>query len=149
MPALRVSFFVRTVNKNNNTIANNAIMPSNKNAEANGIGKITPATPKTNKILKMLEPTIFPMAISDSPLRAAITLVTNSGKLVPIATIVKPITRSETPKYRAKAQAASTVKLLPQTRATSPKMIYNAIFAGLNDLVSGTEHSVLWDITNK
>ena len=40
----------------------------------------------------MLEPNIFPIAISLSPFIAAVTEVTSSGRLVPIAIIVRLIT---------------------------------------------------------
>ena len=42
-------------------------------------------------MLNMFEPIIFPIAISLFPLIAAVTLVTSSGKLVPIARIVRLI----------------------------------------------------------
>lgn len=90
---------VRHVASINITTARIAIQQSNTNAELNGIGKIIPDNPKTNKILNILEPTMLPIAKSDSPLRAAIMLVTNSGRLVPIAIIVNPITRSDIPIY--------------------------------------------------
>ena len=54
--------------------------------------------PMTAKILKMFEPIIFPTEISNSFLNTATNVVTTSGKLVPMATIVKPIILSETPK---------------------------------------------------
>ena len=54
--------------------------------------------PITAKILKMFEPIIFPTEISNSFLNTATNVVTISGKLVPMATIVKPIILSETPK---------------------------------------------------
>ena len=44
-----------------------------------------------NKILKMLEPITFPSAISTSFFLAATIDVTSSGRLVPIATMVSPI----------------------------------------------------------
>ena len=54
--------------------------------------------PITNKILKILLPTIFPMAIPVFPLLAAVTDVTSSGRDVPSATIVSPINHSLMPK---------------------------------------------------
>lgn len=44
-----------------------------------------------NNILNIFDPIIFPIAISLFPFIAAVTLVTSSGKLVPIASIVNPI----------------------------------------------------------
>ena len=52
---------------------------------------------KINKILKIFEPTIFPIAKSALFFFAAIIQVTNSGKLVPNATTVSPIILSLTP----------------------------------------------------
>ena len=54
--------------------------------------------PTTAKILKIFDPIIFPIEISNSFLNTATSVVTTSGRLVPIATIVNPIIRSETPK---------------------------------------------------
>ena len=54
--------------------------------------------PITAKILKIFDPIIFPIEISNSFLNTATNVVTTSGRLVPIATIVNPIIRSETPK---------------------------------------------------
>ena len=54
--------------------------------------------PITAKMLKIFEPIMFPMEISSSFLNTATNVVTTSGKLVPIATIVRPIILSETPK---------------------------------------------------
>ena len=55
------------------------------------LGLIIADNPIINNRLNIFDPIIFPIAISLSPFIAAITLVTNSGKLVPIATIVNPI----------------------------------------------------------
>ena len=43
----------------------------------------------------MLEPTTLPMAISEAPLVLASIFTMSSGILVPILTIVRPITMSE------------------------------------------------------
>lgn len=45
-------------------------------------------------MLKIFDPTTFPMAISLSPFLVATILVTSSGKEVPMATIVNPIRAS-------------------------------------------------------
>ena len=50
------------------------------------------------RILKILLPTILPIAIPALPRFAAVTEVTSSGSDVPKATIVKPINRSLIPK---------------------------------------------------
>ena len=52
---------------------------------------MAPAIPNISKILKILDPIAFPKAISTSFLRAATMEVTSSGRLVPNATMVKPI----------------------------------------------------------
>lgn len=49
------------------------------------------------KIPYIFDPTILPSAISGFLLRAAITLAANSGRDVPIATIVRPMIDSGTP----------------------------------------------------
>ena len=144
-----VNCFLRTENKYNNNTAKKAIAPSNKNAGLNGIGDMIPVIPNTNKMLNIFEPIIFPIAISDSCLCAAITLVTSSGKLVPIAMIVSPITRSETPIYRAILHADSTVSVLPHTNATKPNIINSAILIPLNFLIGASSSCECRDKTNK
>jgi hypothetical protein len=49
-------------------------------------------------MLNVLLPTTLPTAMSRSPLMAAIMLVATSGMLVPAATMVRPMTRSLTPR---------------------------------------------------
>lgn len=66
------------------------------------LGLISPGdsragTPSTITILKMLEPMILPTAISFSPFNAPAMKVASSGKLVPIAITVSPMTNSLTP----------------------------------------------------
>ena len=56
-----------------------------------GTGVISALEPTTNKILKIFDPMIFPIAISALPFLAAVTEVTSSGNEVPKATIVRPI----------------------------------------------------------
>jgi len=57
----------------------------------NGKGRTTALNQSTQKILKILDPTMLPITISDFFLYAATTDVAISGKDVPIAIIVKPI----------------------------------------------------------
>ena len=73
-----------------------------------------------NKMLKILLPTMLPIAISALPLLAATTDVTSSGRDVPSATIVRPINRSLMPNIFASSVAASTVISLPTTISTIP-----------------------------
>jgi hypothetical protein len=64
------------------------------NLLSKGTVQIRAVVPITNKILKILLPTIFPIAIPTFPFLAAVTDVTSSGREVPKATIVSPINRS-------------------------------------------------------
>ena len=57
--------------------------------------------PSTKRILAIFDPTILPKTIAPSPLEIAIILTTNSGKLVPNAITVSPITMGEIFKLRA------------------------------------------------
>ena len=74
------------------------------------IGKLPqkPGIAKTNRILNIFEPTIAPTAISAWPLSALVTDAANSGRLVPTATMVSPMTSSDTPNERAMLEAAQT-----------------------------------------
>ena len=55
---------------------------------------ISAGNPRTITILKMLAPMMLPTAISLSPLRKPAMAVASSGRLVPMATTVKPIVSS-------------------------------------------------------
>ena len=61
------------------------------------IGTIMLANPKIIATFKILDPMTFPMVIPALPLRAAVILTAASGKLVPIATMVKPMTNCGIP----------------------------------------------------
>ncbi len=65
-------------------------------------------TPRIKRMLKILEPTMLPSAMSGSRLRAATTEVDSSGRLVPTATSVRPMISSGTPKPRASEVAPAT-----------------------------------------
>ena len=52
-----------------------------------GTGVISALAPTTNRILKILDPMMFPIAMSALPFFAAVTEVTSSGKDVPKATM--------------------------------------------------------------
>lgn len=69
----------------------------------------------------MFEPNMFPIAISLLPFIAAETLVTNSGRLVPIAKIVILIIFSLKLKCSAILTALFTVKSPPNFNAIMPK----------------------------
>ena len=69
----------------------------------------------------MLLPTALPTAMSRSPRQAAITEAATSGRDVPNATTVRPITSSLTPRVRAKAVALSTRSRPPRPSSTRPR----------------------------
>ena len=96
-----------------------------KDSNPNDTGLIVLVIPKIKNILKILEPTTLPIAISDSPFLEAITLVTNSGKLVPIATTVKAITLSLTLNNLAIVVALFTTNCPPIIIPTIPIIIKN------------------------
>ena len=69
------------------------------------IGVTSAIVANTNKILKILDPIIFPKDIPTSFYDSAIKVTNNSGKEVPIATIVIPIAFSEKPNCSTKGIA--------------------------------------------
>ncbi len=80
-----------------------------KEAEATTTGVIKAETPNTKKILKILEPTTLPIAISTFFFLTATIEVASSGREVPIETMVNPITRSDNPKDCAIEVALVTI----------------------------------------
>ena len=85
------------------------------------IGFNTAEIPRMHKILKRLEPITLPMAISVCPFFAATTLVTSSGREVPIATMVRPINVSLTPRSLARFVAPLTDNSAPTIIRAMPK----------------------------
>lgn len=75
-----------------------------------------------NAVLKMLEPTIFPNATSETPDKALEMLTAASGKEVPNATTVRPMMRDEILKNLAMLEAPSTKKSAPFTSNKNPMM---------------------------
>ena len=73
-----------------------------------GTGVISALEPTTNKILKIFDPMMFPIAISALPFLAAVTEVTSSGKDVPKATMVSPINLWLTPSEMGMFEGASS-----------------------------------------
>ena len=71
-----------------------AIAVSMINLCSKGTGQMSADVPITKRILKILLPTMLPIAIPAFPRFAAVTDVTSSGREVPSATIVRPIKRS-------------------------------------------------------
>ena len=88
------------------------------------MGLTVAATPRIIRMLNTLEPTTLPTAISSSFFRAATTEVTSSGRLVPIATMVRPIRFSERPKNAAMVFALFTTQSPPNLTATAPPTMY-------------------------
>ncbi len=78
-----------------------------------GKGLIRAISPRIKPKLKMLDPTTLEREISESPLNAAVAVTRNSGAEVPKATIVRPITRSETLYFFAIFEADSTIQSAP------------------------------------
>lgn len=75
---------------------------------------MTDEAPSTNKMLKMLLPTMLPKAISLCFFKAAVTEVINSGRDVPTATIVNPTSVSLIPMEYAISVLLSTTNPPPQ-----------------------------------
>ena len=78
------------------------------------------AIPRTIRMLKILEPTALPSAMSTSFLRAATMEVISSGRLVPKATMVRPMRFSLMPKAEAMVLAPSTTQSLPSVIPAIP-----------------------------
>src|SRR3972149_2252810 len=73
-------------------------------------GDAISATPRMSVVLMKALPTMLPSARSKCPFRAELTLVANSGKVVPKATIVAPITTRGIPTLSAMNDDESTMK---------------------------------------
>ena len=85
-----------------------------------GSGLIIAHTPHTTIKLKILEPITLLIAIALLPCIAAEILTDNSGALVPIATIVKPIIIDGTLNAFAIPELPSTKKSAPLIKRTNP-----------------------------
>ena len=86
-------------------------------------GLIIELTPIINKILKIFEPTMFPIAISEFLLKTAIIDVDNSGREVPNATRVIAIKDWLTPRNKAISTAPSTIHFAPIFKPINPIII--------------------------
>ena len=92
---------------------------------------MTAEEPSTKKVLKMLDPTTLPIAMSTLFFIAATTDVASSGSDVPMEMIVRAMTRSEMPRSRAKRVAKKTMALPPPLSRSSPaRSIRSAFFDG-------------------
>ena len=72
------------------------------------MGWMAAESPRIKSRLKTLEPTAFPTASPVSPFLAATMEVTSSGREVPTATMVRPISVSDIPKVLAISFALNT-----------------------------------------
>lgn len=127
LPSMRV--MVRLA-KNNPNIHSSMLEPTSTNrsifvmpVRCNGV--MEALHPSTKKMLNRLLPITFPIAISGFFFKAATMEVASSGRDVPPATRVSPMTDSLTPRLRAMPLAPSTKKLPPAISATSPPIIYS------------------------
>ncbi len=95
---------------------------------------------RTIQMLKILLPTIFPTRRSDSPFFAAVIVVTNSGREVPIATIEREIIRSEIPIAVAIDEAELTTSWLPATTPARPtktsRKDFPSLYLGFSTLLA-------------
>ena len=89
-------------------------------------GTMTDAIPRISRIFIILLPTTFPTVIPSFPFRAEVILTAASGALVPMATIVRPITSCGMPSRKASAEDPSTNQSAPLVNITKPT-INNAI----------------------
>ena len=83
-------------------------------------GVITAQIANISTRLKISDPIMLLIAISLEPAIAADTLTASSGALVPIATIVRPMTTPGTFNFPATAELPSTKKSAPFTSAANP-----------------------------
>ncbi len=107
----------------------------------NGIGFIMEDAPKTNNILKIFEPTIFPTTKSTSFFIAAITHTINSGKDVPNAKTVAEIKNSEAPNCFAISIAESITNLPPIVNPINPPRII-VIIMGIECLTGSNSSGI-------
>ena len=106
---------------NNIATANN--IKFSLNSLENSSGVISAPVPNIKNEFTMHEPIRFPIAKPPSALTTAITAVIISGKAVPIATIVNPITLWLNPKIFASSLASSTTRSPPNFNRTTPIII--------------------------
>lgn len=84
------------------------------------MGATAAEVPIMTKVLKMLLPTMLPTLMSPLPWNELITLTTNSGRLVPRATMVSPMTSSLTFQRRATFEAESVNLSAPHITSAMP-----------------------------
>ena len=87
-----------------------------------GTGDAIAINPRITSMLKRFEPTMFPTDISMLFETALVMLTESSGKLVPRATIVRPMKSDGTLRRVAMALAPETKKSAPLIRRAIPKI---------------------------
>ena len=95
------------------------------------IGIMSADAPRMARPLKMLLPIMLPTLMSELPCKVLRRLTINSGRLVPAATMVRPITSSLTFHLRANPDAPSVNLSAPQSTRmmpTSKRMTFRIIF---------------------
>ena len=97
------------------------------------IGAIVEAIPTTSSVLKRFDPMMLPNARSFSPLRAAAIELASSGRDVPTATMVRPISKSLTPRARAISTAPHTSARELPTSSASPSTSHRTDFPSESD----------------
>lgn len=88
------------------------------------MGVIRPNVPVITRLLNIFDPSMFPRAISPSPFNIAINGVDNSGRLVPMAIIVRPITGSVKCVRAENSVAPFISNRLPSINRTPPLKTY-------------------------
>ena len=83
-------------------------------------GEMVMAVPDTRIRLKILAPMMFPSERALWPLARAVIAVTSSGREVPRATIVRPMTEDGTPRASAISVPLSTRSFAPTAIRTAP-----------------------------
>jgi hypothetical protein len=116
------------IKTNTHRVNNNNIPISKPTKFGILIGEISGTIPKTKNILKILVPTILPMAKSVLPLEKAIILTVNSGKLVQRAITVAEIKKVLSQNNSAIATAQSTTHLPPKYIHIIPKNNFPKVF---------------------
>ena len=86
-------------------------------------GVITPDIPRIRNVLKIFDPTTFPIARSTFFFLAAIRDVASSGREVPIDKIVMAMIRWETPRFSAMCTAPLTKRRPPRMSPVRPSRI--------------------------
>lgn len=104
---------------------------------------IATGIPSTIHMLNMLLPMILPNKISCSFFKDDTIVVTNSGKDVPSATIVREIILSDIPIVLAILVALSTTRLLPTIMPINPNKVKNMAVFVLN-LDGSSSSSILF-----